>query len=133
MLLMSLDAVTAAELLKGMDADTVQELAVEVAYKGVRVNCLAPGWVTVENYFKALPGFNLEDAKKAASNAIPCAHYGLPIDMAKIAVFLCSEDARFIIGQTIIADGGSAALMSLISDFRSESDAKFGAASGYMQ
>jgi hypothetical protein len=41
-------------------------------------------------------------------------------------VFLCSDDAEFIIGQTIIADGGTTALMSLVSDFRKESANRFG-------
>ena len=46
--------------------------------------------------------------------------------MPKIAAFLCSNEAEFIIGQTIVADGGTTSLMSLISDFRNESSARFG-------
>ena len=57
-------------------------------------------------------------------------HVGKPLDIAKLAVFLCSDDAEFIIGQTIIADGGTTSLMSLISDFRNESAARFG--TGYV-
>ena len=112
---------------KGAIVAYTRALAVELAHKGIRVNAIAPGWVTVENYNNALPGFNVADAKKAAYNAVPCARYGEPVDIAKIAVFLCSEDASFIIGQTIVADGGTTSLMSLISDFRNESSARFGA------
>jgi len=111
---------------KGAIIAYTRALAVELAHKNIRVNAIAPGWVTVENYFKAVPGFNLEEARKTAAEKVPVARYGNPIDIAKIAVFLSSEEAGFIIGQTIVADGGTTAMMSLISDFRHESSAKFG-------
>jgi enoyl-[acyl-carrier-protein] reductase (NADH) len=47
-------------------------------------------------------------------------------EIAKLAIFLCSDDAGYIIGQTIVADGGTTSLMSLISDFRTKSTATFG-------
>ncbi len=115
---------------KGAIVAYTRALAVELAHKGIRVNAVAPGWVTVENYYKVLPGFNEADAREAARKAVPVARYGLPIDIAKIAVFLCSEDSSYIVGQTIVADGGTTSLMSLISDFRSESSARFG--KGYL-
>ncbi|MGQ9591167.1 MAG: SDR family oxidoreductase, partial [Planctomycetota bacterium] len=93
-------------------------------------NAIAPGWVTVENYAKVLPGFNEKDAMESARKAVPAARYGLPIDIAKIAAFLCSDDASYVIGQTLVADGGTTSLMSLISDFRTESAARFG--KGYL-
>jgi enoyl-[acyl-carrier-protein] reductase (NADH) len=55
---------------------------------------------------------------------------GTPLDIARLAVFLCSDEAEFIVGQTIVADGGTVSLMSLISDFRNESTARFG--TGYV-
>jgi len=115
---------------KGAIIAYTRALAVELAHKGIRVNAIAPGWVTVDNYYKVLPGFNLDDAKKVAGEKVPVARYGLPIDIAKLAVFLCSDDAGYIVGQTIVADGGTTALMSLISDFRTESTARFG--TGYL-
>lgn len=117
---------------KGAIIAYTRSLAVELGHKGIRVNCIAPGWVTVENYYKVLPGFNLKDAQKHASEVVPCARYGLPIDIAKLAVFLCSDDASFIIGQTLVVDGGTTTLMSLFPDFHNESQARFGVASGYV-
>jgi NAD(P)-dependent dehydrogenase (short-subunit alcohol dehydrogenase family) len=111
---------------KGAIVAYTRSLAVELAHKNIRVNAIAPGWVTVDNYYKVFPGFNLEDAKKSAWEKVPVGRYGLPIDIARLAVFLCSDDAGYIIGQTIVADGGTTSLMSLISDFRGESSARFG-------
>jgi NAD(P)-dependent dehydrogenase (short-subunit alcohol dehydrogenase family) len=111
---------------KGAVIAHTRALAVELAHRGIRVNAIAPGWITVENYFKVIPGFNEEDAKKTAERAVPVARYGLPIDVARLAVFLCSDDAGFLVGQTIVLDGGTVSLMSLISDFRTESAVKFG-------
>ena len=115
---------------KGAIIAYTRTLAVELAHKGIRVNAIAPGWVTVDNYYKAIPGFNEADAQEAAKRSVPVARAGIPLDIAKLAVFLCSDEAGFIIGQTIVADGGTTSLMSLISDFRNESSARFG--TGYL-
>lgn len=111
---------------KGAIIAHTRALGVELAHHGIRVNAIAPGWITVENYYKAIPGFSEADAKKAAENAVPVARYGLPIDVARLATFLCGDDAGFLVGQTIVLDGGTVSLMSLISDFRAESASRFG-------
>jgi NAD(P)-dependent dehydrogenase (short-subunit alcohol dehydrogenase family) len=111
--------------MKGAIIAYTRSLSIELAHKGIRVNAIAPGCVVVENYSK-LQGFTLENQKKWAHDSIPVARHGNPIDIAKLAVFLCSEDASFIIGQTIVSDGGTCAMMSLVSDFRAESEAQFG-------
>jgi NAD(P)-dependent dehydrogenase (short-subunit alcohol dehydrogenase family) len=115
---------------KGAIIAYTRSLAVELGHKGIRVNAIAPGWVTVENYYNALPGFNEVDAEKDAAAKVPLGRAGVPLDIAKLAAFLCSGDAGYIVGQTIVADGGTTSLMSLISDFRNESSACFG--KGYL-
>lgn len=115
---------------KGAIIAYTRTLGVELAHKGIRVNAIAPGHVVVENYYKAIPGFNEAANAEAAKNSIPLGRAGTPLDIARLAVFLCSKEAEFIVGQTIISDGGTTALMSLISDFRTKSTARFG--TGYV-
>ena len=58
-------------------------LAVELAYRGIRVSAIAPGWVTVENYYKSWAGFTDEIARQTAHEKIPAARPGALIDVAK--------------------------------------------------
>jgi len=111
---------------KGAIISQTRTLAVELAHQGIRVNAIAPGWVAVENHAKVIPGYTDEEARKAAAEKVPLGRHGNPIDIAKLAIFLCSEESDFIIGQTIVSDGGTTSLMSLLSDFRTRSTAEFG-------
>jgi NAD(P)-dependent dehydrogenase (short-subunit alcohol dehydrogenase family) len=111
---------------KGAIIAYTRALAVELAHQGIRINAIAPGWVTVENYYKNIPGYNDADAAKSAAEKIPLGRSGTKLEIAKLAVFLCCEESAYIVGQTIVADGGTTALMSLISDFRKKSTATFG-------
>jgi NAD(P)-dependent dehydrogenase (short-subunit alcohol dehydrogenase family) len=111
---------------KGAIAACTRSLAVELGYQGVRVNSIAPGWIMVENHANAIASFDIENSAEQARDKVPLARYGIPLDIAKMAAYLCSEDAGFITGQTFVIDGGTTTLMSLISDFRNESTARFG-------
>lgn len=104
---------------KGAIIAFTRSLSVELAHQGIRVNAIAPGQVIVPNYFKQV-GFDIDETKQYAHDKIPLGRYGEPVEIAKLAAFLCSDEASFIVGQTIVADGGTTSLMSLISDFRNE-------------
>jgi len=100
---------------KGAIIAYTRELAVELAPLGIRVNAVAPGFIPVENHYKAATAAdNLEDL----GALIPCGFAGTPLDVAKCVVFLASDDARYIAGQTIILDGGTTSWMSFSNGFK---------------
>jgi NAD(P)-dependent dehydrogenase (short-subunit alcohol dehydrogenase family) len=88
---------------KAADHHLVRNLAAEWGPKNVRVNAIAPGLIKTE-FARAL----WEDEKRAAERiqATPLRRLGEPRDIGGIAVFLASDAAAFITGQTIVADGG---------------------------
>lgn len=75
-------------------------LAKEVARFGIRVNVVAPGPVETEMLNSMPMDANLMKA------AIPMARLGKPEEIARVIRFLCSDDASFVTGQVIIANGG---------------------------
>ncbi|MBX3258050.1 MAG: SDR family oxidoreductase [Chitinophagaceae bacterium] len=93
---------------KGAIIAHTRELAIELAKQGIRINAVAPGAVPVENHFKAAEPNELDGLGKL----IPCGFSGTPLDIAKTIVFLASTDARYIVGQTIVVDGGTTSWMS---------------------
>lgn len=103
---------------KGAIIASTRALAIELAHRGIRVNAIAPGWIAVERHFPKSDGRPTEGSIQEAASRIPIGHWGEPIDIARLAVFLCSEAGRYIVGQTVTADGGTTALLSLIEDFR---------------
>lgn len=99
---------------KGAIIAHTREIAVELAPLGIRLNAVAPGAVPVENQFK-LAG---SDDTSALAKLIPCQFAGVPLDIANVVCFLASDEARYIIGQTILVDGGTSCWMSFSEGFR---------------
>ncbi|MBS4207657.1 3-oxoacyl-[acyl-carrier-protein] reductase [Bacillus sp. FJAT-50079] len=75
--------------------------AKELAARGITVNALAPGFITTD-MTDQLP----EDVKTAMLQQIPLGQFGDAEDIAKAALFLASDDAKYITGQTIHVNGG---------------------------
>jgi NAD(P)-dependent dehydrogenase (short-subunit alcohol dehydrogenase family) len=97
--------------------------ALELIQKGVRMNAIAPGWIFVENHAVTLGhDFDFE----AAGRGIPAGFIGTPEDVAKLALFLASDASRYIVGQTIICDGGQTLVMPLTGDYRGRRNEKWG-------
>ena len=79
-------------------------LAVEWSKYNIRVNAINPGPVLTPLQRTAYPTKELEEAR---NSAVPMNRHGTPEEMAKVAVFLASEDAGYITGADINVDGGS--------------------------
>lgn len=107
---------------KGAIVSYTRELAIELAPRGVRVNAIAPGCVVVENYWKTVENFD----PKPLANCIPAGFHGEAIDVAHVATFLASEESRFILGQTLIVDGGTTSWMPFNDGFKAPNDSQFG-------
>lgn len=80
-----------------------KSLAKEVGPYGIRVNAIAPGYIDTD----MLSGLK-EDYKTELLNRIPMNRFGSSEEVAKVATFLVSDNARYITGQTILVDGGLA-------------------------
>jgi 3-oxoacyl-[acyl-carrier protein] reductase len=77
-------------------------LAVELAFKGVRVNAIAPGWFVTEMNDKYLSG----EAGAAIKREIPMRRFGNPGDLDGALLLLASDAGAYITGATIVVDGG---------------------------
>ena len=79
-------------------------LSLELGPKGIRVNALNPGLIETEGTHTA--GFIGSDFHKDAVSKTPLGRTGQPKDIADVAVFLASDEARWLTGQLINAAGG---------------------------
>lgn len=80
-------------------------MAVELSPKGIRVNCIAPGFIKTKMSSKALD--NDPERKAKVLGRTPMGHLGLPEDIANAAFFLCSDQAKYITGVVLPVDGGN--------------------------
>jgi 3-oxoacyl-[acyl-carrier protein] reductase len=79
-------------------------LARELGPRKIRVNSINPGIVATEGSISA--GFIGSDFEKFAITQTPLGRTGKPEDIASVAVFLASEDARWLTGELLLASGG---------------------------
>jgi 3-oxoacyl-[acyl-carrier protein] reductase len=80
-----------------------KSLAAEVASRDITANCVAPGFIATP-----MTDVLTADQKKALFGRIPVGRFGLPADVAGAVVFLASNEAGYITGQTLHVNGGMA-------------------------
>lgn len=93
---------------KGAINQLTKVMSVALARNGIRVNGIGPGTILTELARTAVLG-NQEAERKILSRT-PMGRMGEPGEIARVAVFLASEDASYLTGQTIYPDGGRLAL-----------------------
>ncbi|MDB2097913.1 MULTISPECIES: elongation factor P 5-aminopentanone reductase [Clostridium] len=76
-------------------------LAKEMAPSNIRVNAIAPGVIDTK-----MNSFLSQEEREELENEIPVGRFGLPEEIGKTAVFLCSDDSSYITGQILRVDGG---------------------------
>lgn len=93
-----------------------RSLAVELGPKGIRVNALCPGWVRTPmseremDELAAARGVTREEAFSLVSAELPLRRVAEPEEIAAACLFLASQEASFVTGAVLVADGGSTAV-----------------------
>ena len=88
---------------KAAVAAMTRSLAKEIARRGVRLNCVAPGFIATD-MVNAMNPKVVDGVKKA----IPMRRLGTPEEVAKVVLFLASDHASYVTGQEWVVDGGLA-------------------------
>jgi 3-oxoacyl-[acyl-carrier protein] reductase len=86
---------------KGGQIGWSRSMATELAPFGITVNMVAPGWIPVERHAN-----DPQELKDGYFAQIPMGRWGVPADVAGAVVYLASEEAAFVSGQTISVNGG---------------------------
>jgi meso-butanediol dehydrogenase / (S,S)-butanediol dehydrogenase / diacetyl reductase len=92
---------------KGAVLTLTKSMAIDYVCNGIRVNCLCPGTIDTPSLHRRLAAFaDPEEARKQFVARQPMGRLGTADEVAKAALFLVSEDARFVTGTAFSIDGG---------------------------
>jgi len=86
-----------------------REIAIQYAEKGIRANAILPGLMKtprIAYYYKNALSGEVEEMWRRRDAMCPTGEQGEPWDIAYAALFLASDEAKYITGTTLIVDGG---------------------------
>lgn len=96
---------------KGAVLALTKQMAVDYSRRGVRVNCISPGFIETEQMRAYLAGHADPEARRAEVERLhPIGRIGQPEEVAAAAAFLASDDASFVTGAELAVDGGLLAM-----------------------
>jgi glucose 1-dehydrogenase len=96
-------------LSKGAMGNLTRTLALEYAGRGIRANAILPGLMDTPMIVEPLTaayGADVEEMKRVRDAQCPLGHMGDAWDVAHAALFLASDEAKYITGTTLVVDGG---------------------------
>jgi NAD(P)-dependent dehydrogenase (short-subunit alcohol dehydrogenase family) len=86
-------------------------LSAELVERGIRVNAISPGLITTPIYDRlGMPSADLAAFATAATERVPMKRFGSADELARAIVFLLSPDSSYILGETLVVDGGRSRL-----------------------
>ena len=97
------DAYTAT---KGAIVQLTKSLAVEYGRYGIRTNCISPAAIMTPMMRQSNPENSTFDEERFLKLRTPLRRYGTPGEIARIALFLASDESSYVNGAIIVADGG---------------------------
>ena len=85
-----------------------KSIAAEYGKQGIRANAIAPGWISTSmpRRFTDASNIRYEDFVQSVSRRTPLSRLGTPEEIAKLVLFLASDESSYITGQTYVIDGG---------------------------
>lgn len=87
-----------------------KQVALDYALQNIRVNCICPGWVKTpinDPHVEMMGG--LTKVLEGIAEWQPIGRQGQPVEIARVAVFLASDDSSFMTGSAVVVDGGMTA------------------------
>ncbi|HEX4835305.1 MAG TPA: SDR family oxidoreductase [bacterium] len=98
-------------------------LAYELAGRGITANCVSPGVIATDSA-RFYGGDRFAEFDRVVSAYTPRGRMGTPEEVAAVVAFLCTPSARFIVGQTIVVDGGLGLVAAPFEAFRMQGEGR---------
>lgn len=97
-----------------------RNFSADLAPLGIRVNAVSPGMIATPIWTRDRPGAKLDQAlEERLRRTVPAERLGSPEEVARLVVFLASDDSRFMLGSEIVIDGGTTELPAAAPLYRS--------------